>query len=545
MDNPDTVTIKKVSNPAEYGRLKFFFWLFAICCSLMGVQFVYSIQFSLGSPLFKNELKLKQSVIAVILATSGPISGFFVQPVVGVWSDGCRLKMGRRRPFLLAGCIGCVLGMALIGLSVDLGSLLGDVRSSPNSSDHVWGIVLAISGLMIMNIFVNTIQGPARAIVLDLVPADKQQDGNAMVSGVMGISAIIANLIGVPLFSTDEPYRNLFLLGVVFVIIASVITLIFAKEEQFLGDPDEEEEVGTDASVNSTPSLPSPGVADNSAAMYDSTVMNSTKQPKKKMPKGVCGAFYKIFYAFRHIPPAMIIVVFTYFFSWCAYSPFMIYTTSFFSDNIYGGGANVNKGITMGMYGLAIFSAAQWLFSLVLAPLTHRLPVNLVYFVTQLIASAAYGAFYFIQSIEDLTEALCITYALMAVVAVNFTTMNSVPFGLVRGITGTKNAGLFMGVLNAASVVAQTATNLVAGLILSLTETEISYSSESSSFSLTSSMPTTEQNVTYAIVFGGGLSVLAALCSLALKEKKTTTEDRKPEVKTPDEKTPLINESKD
>ena len=489
--------------------VKFFFWLFAICCSLMGVQFVYSIQFSLGSPLFKNELKLQQSVIAVILATSGPISGFVVQPIVGVWSDGCRSKWGRRRPFILAGAIGCVIGMALIGASVDLGSALGDVRDSLDFHDHSWGIGLAISGLMIMNVFVNTIQGPARAIVLDLVPAEKQQDGNAMVSGVMGISAIIANLIGVPLFSTDEPYRNLFFLGVGFVLIAATITLIFAKEKS-IGKKDTQ--------PTGEPALDE----------YDATVLEQSND-------GVCSAFYKIFYAFKTIPRAMIIVVLTYFFSWCAYSPFMIYTTSFFSDNIYGGGDQdtINKGIKMGMYGLAIFSAAQWLFSLVLAPLTHALHVQWVYFITQLIATVAYGSFYFLAKIDGITKTLIVTYIVMAFIAINFTTMNSVPFGLVRGITGNKSAGLYMGVLNAASVVAQTATNLLAGLILKLTEKDVEYSNESSSAD--SSMPGTIQDVTYAIVFGAALSVLAAGCSLALREKKEKE-------LSPGETSPLINE---
>jgi hypothetical protein len=37
-----------------------------------------------------------------------------------------------------------------------------------------------------MNLCVNIIQGPARAIVADIVPEEKQQAGNAMVSGVMG-----------------------------------------------------------------------------------------------------------------------------------------------------------------------------------------------------------------------------------------------------------------------------------------------------------------------------------------------------------------------
>lgn len=487
---------------------RFFLWLFAICCSLMGVQFVYSIQFSLGSPLFKNELKLEQSVIAIILATAGPISGFVVQPVVGVWSDGCRARWGRRRPFILAGTIGCVIGMALIGASVDLGVLLGDQRGGATPHEHTWGIVLAISGLLIMNVFVNTIQGPARAIVLDLVPHDKQQDGNAMVSGVMGLSAIIANVIGVPMFDTDEPYRNLFFLGVGCVVLTVLPTLIVAKEAP--AAEEEEDEIS-------------------------------------RAHRGVGGAFYKIYYAFRTIPKKMIIVVVVYFFSWCAYSPFMIYLTSFFSDNLYGGGAHTHKGIQMGMYGLAIFSFSQWLFSLVLAPFTRCLPVQWVYFITQLIATAGYLSFYYLQRIASHTMAVGITYAVMAIIAINFTTMNSLPFGLVRGITGTKNAGLYMGVLNAASVVAQTATNMLAGLVLTLTA---SHPSDNSAFastaesSLASSLAPagSVQNVTYAIVFGGGLSILASVFALFLREERAANVPGT--AVNPEESMPLINDTK-
>lgn len=34
------------------GRLKFLMWLFCVCFSLAGVQFVYSIQFALGAFIF-------------------------------------------------------------------------------------------------------------------------------------------------------------------------------------------------------------------------------------------------------------------------------------------------------------------------------------------------------------------------------------------------------------------------------------------------------------------------------------------------------------
>lgn len=133
------------------------------------------------------------------MSTAGPISGLIVQPIVGVWSDTLDSKYGRRRPFILFGTLFCGLGMALIGASVGLGILCGDDDDGTSTSDHVFGLLFAITGLWVMNVFVNAVQGPARAIVADIVAEDKQQDGNAMVSGVMGMAGIVANIIGASL----------------------------------------------------------------------------------------------------------------------------------------------------------------------------------------------------------------------------------------------------------------------------------------------------------------------------------------------------------
>ena len=74
-----------------------------------------SVQFAIGSPLFHNKLEIAQSTVGIILATAGPISGFIVQPVIGVISDKFKFiflfissfsaKMGRRRPFIIVGAV--------------------------------------------------------------------------------------------------------------------------------------------------------------------------------------------------------------------------------------------------------------------------------------------------------------------------------------------------------------------------------------------------------------------------------------------------------
>lgn len=88
--------------------------------------------------------------------------------------------------------------------------------------------------------------------------------------------------------------------------------------------------------------------------------------------------------------------------------------------------------------------------------------------------------------------------------------MNSVPFGLVKGLTAGADAGLFMGVLNAASVVAQTLSETIAGQIVA-------------------ACPSINgtQNVVWGFVFGGCFSAIAAIASCFLRSAPTGTEDEK------------------
>ena len=81
-----------------------------------------------------------------------PILGFFFQPIVGVWSDTCKCRWGRRRPFILAFAIGrCIekcrletkigfirsgayIGIVFLLNSSDLGGLFGDIVAADTVS---------------------------------------------------------------------------------------------------------------------------------------------------------------------------------------------------------------------------------------------------------------------------------------------------------------------------------------------------------------------------------------------------------------------------
>lgn len=54
----------------------------------------------------------------------GPISGLIVQPLMGVFSDHCHSRLGRRRPFIIAGVLLIVFGLMLIANSAYIGRTL-------------------------------------------------------------------------------------------------------------------------------------------------------------------------------------------------------------------------------------------------------------------------------------------------------------------------------------------------------------------------------------------------------------------------------------
>eukprot|EP01099_Mayorella_cantabrigiensis_P007512 TRINITY_DN666_c0_g2_i1.p1 TRINITY_DN666_c0_g2~~TRINITY_DN666_c0_g2_i1.p1 ORF type:complete len:212 (-),score=48.25 TRINITY_DN666_c0_g2_i1:174-719(-) len=115
------------------------------------------------------------------------------------------------------------------------------------------------------------------------------------------------------------------------------------------------------------------------------------------------------------------------------------------------------------MYSLAVFSAVSFFYSLILPYIIGLLGVKPAYFISQLISTAAYFLFFFWA---DYFAYQGIAFVLVASTALNFATMNSVPYALVSDIVGGRDAGLYMGALNAGAVVAQSVSGQTAAIVL-------------------------------------------------------------------------------
>lgn len=97
----------------------------------------------LAPPALKNTLLSVLTIAALAVA-------FFVQPLIGQWSDRTHSRLGRRFPYLVIGVAGMSLALILVVTAQNMWLLLG--------------------AALLVALFSNTIQGPWQALVPDRVP---------------------------------------------------------------------------------------------------------------------------------------------------------------------------------------------------------------------------------------------------------------------------------------------------------------------------------------------------------------------------------------
>ncbi len=138
-----------------------------------GIQFGWGLQMANMSAIYQY-LGAREEDIP-ILWLAAPLTGLIVQPIVGHMSDRTWNRLGRRRPYFLAGAIAASL------------ALLAMPRSSA-----LW---MAAGLLWILDASVNVSMEPFRAFVGDLLPHDQRKTGFAMQSLLIGAGAVLSSAL--------------------------------------------------------------------------------------------------------------------------------------------------------------------------------------------------------------------------------------------------------------------------------------------------------------------------------------------------------------
>nr|XP_061814474.1 proton-associated sugar transporter A-like isoform X2 [Nerophis lumbriciformis] len=151
-------------------------------CILFGIEFSYAMETAYVTPVLL-QMGLPDQFYSLVWFIS-PILGFLVQPLIGAWSDRCTSRFGRRRPFIFALAIGALVGLTLVLNGRDIGGALADT-----ASNHKWGIILTVCGVVLMDFSADSADNPSHAYMMDVCSPEDQDRG-------LNIHALLAGLGG-------------------------------------------------------------------------------------------------------------------------------------------------------------------------------------------------------------------------------------------------------------------------------------------------------------------------------------------------------------
>src|SRR5215510_198334 len=150
------------------------FWqIWNMSFGFLGIQFGWGLQLANMSPIYKY-LHAEESLLPY-LWLAGPITGLIIQPIIGSMSDRTWNRLGRRRPYFLAGAILASIALFLM----------------PDSS-ALW---MAATLLWILDASINISMEPFRAFVADKLNVNQRTAGFVMQSFFIGVGATLANIL--------------------------------------------------------------------------------------------------------------------------------------------------------------------------------------------------------------------------------------------------------------------------------------------------------------------------------------------------------------
>lgn len=131
-------------------------YLILLTVSIGGLQIAWSVEMSNGSPYLLS-LGLSKSLMALVWI-AGPLSGTLVQPYVGMLSDNCRIRWGKRKPFMVGGAVATIISLMFLGWTKEIVSgFLGLFGAAPDSEFvKVSIIVTAVLWVYVLDFAINT-----------------------------------------------------------------------------------------------------------------------------------------------------------------------------------------------------------------------------------------------------------------------------------------------------------------------------------------------------------------------------------------------------
>ncbi|VVA90671.1 unnamed protein product [Arabis nemorensis] len=415
-----------------------------------GIQFGWALQLSLLTP-YVQELGIPHAWASVIWLC-GPLSGLFVQPLVGHSSDRCSSKYGRRRPFIVSGAVAIAISVLIIGHAADIGWAFGDREGKIKPR----AIVAFVFGFWILDVANNMTQGPCRALLADLTENDNRR--TRVANGYFSLFMAVGNVLGYATGSYNGWYKvfpftktvacnvecanlkSAFYIDVVFIAITTILSVSAAHEVPF-------------------------------ASLTSETHGQSS---------GTDEAFLtEILGTFRYFPGSVWIILLVTALTWIGWFPFILFDTDWMGREIYGGEPNVgtsySAGVSMGAVGLMLNSIFLGITSVLMEKLCRKWGAGFVWGISNIIMAICFLAMIatsFVASHlgyighEQPPAGIVIAAVLIfTILGIPLAITYSVPYALIsiRIESLGLGQGLSLGVLNLAIVIPQVIVSVGSG----------------------------------------------------------------------------------
>ncbi|HEY7254918.1 MAG TPA: MFS transporter [Methylomirabilota bacterium] len=434
------------------------FWqIWNMAFGFLGIQFGWALQMANMSAIYEYLGADAHQIPMLWLAA--PLTGLLVQPIIGHLSDRTWNRLGRRRPYFLAGAL--LASFALIAM--------------PHSST-LW---MAAGLLWIMDASINISMEPFRAFVADLLPPEQRTRGYAMQALFIGLGAVIASMLPWLLYGLFPPGREgagggaiplgvrlAFYMGAVAFLIAVLWTIFTTREH-----PPED--------------------------------MDAFRRMKAEKT-GVRAAAVEIFHDFLAMPLTMRRLAWVQIFTWLGFFCMWLYFGVAVARNIFGGTPGTpeyDQGIAWAGNCFAMYSAVCFAFSFGLPPLAKRLGRRLTHALCLLAGAAGLIS---VAAIDD-------KYLLlvpMVGVGIAWASTLAMPYAILAGSLPAGKTGIYMGIFNFFIVIPEILAALGFGTLLERLLTDES--------TLVAHLG--GDNRLAVVVIGGlSLAVAAALCSIVVE----------------------------
>ncbi|GAB0498571.1 hypothetical protein MMPV_009917 [Pyropia vietnamensis] len=183
----------------------------------LGLSFCWVLKYALATPHLAHTLGASAAVSHALWAL-GPLTGLLA-PLIGTLSDGHTSRYGRRRPFVAAGAAASVVGMTVFAWA---GSVLPAGRGVAT--------VVAFAGFGLWDVGLQAMLFPSRALLADILPADRQHDVQAVAAVLAGVAEVTA---GGLVWSMAEPVasiRSLLAGGAAVLLLTTAVSLVLCVE---------------------------------------------------------------------------------------------------------------------------------------------------------------------------------------------------------------------------------------------------------------------------------------------------------------------------